>query len=77
MGVYNTSQSLGIFAGGALGGVLAQQAGENGVFVTAALLMAAGFLVARGARRWPMRHGIGDPRKGAPGSSNYRHETSP
>jgi MFS family permease len=63
MGVYNTSQSLGIFAGGALGGVLGQRAGESAVFLVAALLMAAWFLVARGARRWPLRAGaIGDPR---------------
>ena len=33
LGVYNTTQSLGLFAGGALGGWLAQHFGEGAVFV--------------------------------------------
>ena len=66
MGVYNTSQSLGIFAGGALGGVLAARTGDSGVFVAGALLMAAWFVLAWSARRWPLRGGrLGDVRAGA------------
>lgn len=38
LGVYNTLQSLGLFAGGALGGWLVRQAGSTGVFVAGALL---------------------------------------
>ena len=33
----------------------AQRAGEGAVFLLGAFLMAAWFLVARGARRWPLR----------------------
>src|SRR5690606_17915407 len=66
MGVYNTSQSLGIFAGGALGGVLAARTGDSGVFVAGALLMAAWFVLAWSARRWRLRGGrLGDVRAGA------------
>lgn len=39
MGVYNTSQSLGLFAGGALGGLLFQHYGFNGVFAFCSVLM--------------------------------------
>ena len=57
LGIYSTTQALGVFAGGALGGLLAQRMGDASVFITAALLIAVWGLVARGARRWPMRHG--------------------
>ena len=57
MGVFSTAQALGIFAGGALGGLLAERLGEISVFIAAALAIAAWGLVARGARRWPGRHG--------------------
>ena len=36
LGVYNTMQSLGLFAGGALGGYLAQHFGDNAVFAACA-----------------------------------------
>ena len=39
MGVYNTSQSLGLFAGGALGGLLFQHYGFSGVFTFCSALM--------------------------------------
>ena len=39
MGVYNTSQSLGLFAGGALGGLLFQHYGFSGVFAFCSALM--------------------------------------
>ena len=57
LGIYSTTQALGVFAGGALGGLLAQRLGDASVFITAALLIAVWGLVARGARRWPLRHG--------------------
>ena len=50
MGVYNTSQSLGYFAGGAIGGGLVKQEGAPGLFIGCAAVMALWLLVA-----WPMR----------------------
>ena len=38
LGVYNTLQSLGLFAGGALGGALAAFAGPQAVWLACALL---------------------------------------
>lgn len=40
MGVYNTSQSLGLFVGGAVGGVLSHVAGQSAVFIFGAGLSA-------------------------------------
>ncbi len=50
MGVYNTLQSLGFFAGGALGGWLVKHVGAPGLFAVCAGLMLLWLLVA-----WPMR----------------------
>jgi MFS family permease len=50
MGVYNTLQSLGFFAGGAVGGWLAKSVGLQGLFATCAALMVLWLVVA-----WPMR----------------------
>ena len=49
MGVYNTLQSLGFFAGGWLGGQLVKSHGTQGLFLTCAGLMLAWLVVA-----WPM-----------------------
>jgi MFS family permease len=46
LGVYNTMQALGLFAGGALGGVLATHFGPQGVFAVSAALMGLWALVA-------------------------------
>lgn len=46
MGVYNTAQSLGLFAGGALGGVIAKYASGEGVFLACAALAAVWLVVA-------------------------------
>lgn len=46
IGVYNTSQSLGVFAGGALGGYLAHYHGYPSVFVFCSVLMALWLLMA-------------------------------
>ena len=48
LGIYNTLQSLGIFAGGALGGWLAKSQGAQGLFMACALLMALWLVVAWG-----------------------------
>ena len=59
LGIYSTTQALGIFAGGAIGGLLAQRLGDGSVFVACSILIAAWWLLARGARSWPGRPGIG------------------
>jgi len=50
MGVYNTLQSLGFFAGGALGGYLVKAVGPQGLFAVCAGAMLLWLLVA-----WPMQ----------------------
>ncbi len=50
LGVFNTLQSLGFFAGGALGGWLARQHGPEGVFLACAALMLLWLALA-----WPMQ----------------------
>jgi len=60
LGIYNTAQALGLFAGGALGGVVAQRWGAEAVFGSAAVLTAAWCLVAVGMREVPIK-GVGEP----------------
>jgi MFS family permease len=50
LGVYNTLQSLGFFAGGAIGGWVTKTQGAAGLFMLCGGLMLAWLLVA-----WPMR----------------------
>jgi predicted MFS family arabinose efflux permease len=50
LGVYNTLQSLGFFAGGAVGGWLSKSVGAPGLFAACAGLMLVWLVVA-----WPMR----------------------
>lgn len=50
LGAYNTLQSLGLFAGGALGGALAKWAGAPGLFTATAVLTALWLLIT-----WPLR----------------------
>ncbi|MEW6466638.1 MAG: MFS transporter [Pseudomonadota bacterium] len=50
LGVYNTLQSLGLFAGGALGGQLLKVWGMHAVFLTGAVAMALWLAVAWGMR---------------------------
>jgi MFS family permease len=50
LGVYNTLQSLGFFAGGAVGGWLAKSVGNEGLFAACAALMLVWLAAA-----WPMR----------------------
>jgi MFS family permease len=46
LGVYNTLQSLGIFAGGAFGGLLVKRGGAHTVFIASSLLMLVWLAVA-------------------------------
>lgn len=46
LGVYNTTQSIGLFAGGAVGGWLLGHYGSDGVYVFCAALMAVWFAAA-------------------------------
>ncbi len=46
MGVYNTTQAVGLFIGGAMGGYIAQHFGDNAVFFVCALLATGWMLVA-------------------------------
>lgn len=55
LGVYNTTQAIGLFAGGAGGGWAASAWGGTGVFLLCAALMLAWAIVAAGAQRWPGR----------------------
>jgi len=48
--VYNTLQSLGLFAGGAVGGELAKHVGWTGLFGVNAVLLLVWLVAA-----WPMR----------------------
>ena len=50
LGVYNTLQSLGFFAGGALGGWLAKHWGPQGLFAACSVAMALWLAVAWGMR---------------------------
>jgi predicted MFS family arabinose efflux permease len=50
LGIYNTLQSLGFFAGGVLGGWLVKTTGPQGLFAACALATLAWLVVA-----WPMR----------------------
>jgi MFS family permease len=57
LGIYNTVQALGLFAGGALGGWVSSAFGGVAVFALCAGVMAVWFVVALGARRWPQPGG--------------------
>ena len=50
LGAYNTLQSLGLFAGGAIGGAVAKFAGVPGLFVMTTVLVALWLIV-----NWPLR----------------------
>ncbi|MBL8405393.1 MAG: MFS transporter [Dechloromonas sp.] len=54
LGVYNTTQAMGLFIGGALGGYIAQHFGDNAVFSACAGLALMWLLVA-GSMNFPQR----------------------
>lgn len=53
IGVYNTTQTLGVFFGGLLGGWVARHHGDEGVFAVCAALCGVWLLVAAGMRPLP------------------------
>lgn len=53
LGIYNTTQSLGLFAGGAMGGFLAQHYDAETVFVACGVLTLACFFAFTGLREPP------------------------
>lgn len=53
IGVYNTTQTLGVFFGGLLGGWVATQRGATGVFAMCAVLVAVWLALAAGMRSPP------------------------
>jgi MFS family permease len=53
IGVYNTTQTLGVFFGGLLGGWIASRYGTTAVFVVCTLLVVLWLLVASGMRPLP------------------------
>jgi MFS family permease len=50
IGVYNTTQTLGVFFGGLLGGWIAAHRGATGVFAVCAVLVAVWLALAAGMR---------------------------
>lgn len=48
LGVYNTTQSIGLFVGGALGGWLSQTFGHTGVYAFCLVMTLVWFFIARG-----------------------------
>lgn len=54
LGVYNTTQAMGLFVGGALGGYIAQHFGDNAVFATCAGLIVLWLAVAN-SMKFPQR----------------------
>ena len=50
IGVYNTTQALGLFAGGALGGLIVRESGGMAVFVFGFVLVALWLVVAAGMK---------------------------
>lgn len=55
LGVYNTLQALGLFCGGALGGLLVQHVGPTAVFVLGAALTTGWLIIAANMKNLPRR----------------------
>ncbi len=60
LGIYNTTQAIGLFVGGAAGGWLAKQYGASGIFSFSAVAMLVWLFVAAGMRELPKRK-AGEP----------------
>jgi MFS family permease len=56
LGLYNTLQSVGLFAGGVLGGLLLSKGGAFALFGASSALVALWFLVSRGLRQVSARN---------------------
>jgi predicted MFS family arabinose efflux permease len=55
LGVYNTTQSIGLFAGAAIGGYLMDSHGDLSVFVTGAVLLVCWLIIAWSMRELPAK----------------------
>jgi predicted MFS family arabinose efflux permease len=55
LGVYNTLQALGLFCGGALGGLLKQHAGASSVFILGGVATLVWLIIASGMQNLPRR----------------------
>ncbi len=55
LGIYNTAQALGVFSGGALGGLIQARMGAGSVFGLCAVLLVVWLAAAIGLKRWPTR----------------------
>jgi len=55
LGVYNTTQSIGLFAGAAVGGYLMDSHGDLSVFVTGAVLLVCWLIIAWSMRELPAK----------------------
>jgi len=55
LGIYNTTQAIGLFAGGAIGGWIQSRWGGGAVFAMCAALLVVWWAAAAGQRRWPGR----------------------
>jgi MFS family permease len=55
LGVYNTLQALGLFCGGALGGLLTQKFGGSSVFILGGFLTALWLIIAANMQNLPRR----------------------
>ena len=53
IGVYNTTQTLGVFFGGLLGGAVAKHFGPGAVFATCTVLCILWLAIAAGMQRVP------------------------
>jgi predicted MFS family arabinose efflux permease len=60
LGIYNTTQAVGLFAGGALGGAVAARWGASGVFAGSVALIALWLVIAARMQEIPKR-GRGEP----------------
>lgn len=66
LGVYNTTQAIGLFVGGAVGGVLAKHGGPIAVFVVGALAMLAWLVIAWRMQELPAKVVAAAPKSDKP-----------
>ena len=63
LGIYNTTQSIGLFAGAALGGWMTEHHGEYAVFILGGALLIGWLIIA-----WSMQEPPAKPKKSLTGS---------
>ncbi|MEI8302644.1 MAG: MFS transporter [Burkholderiales bacterium] len=65
LGIYNTVQSVGMFAGGAVGGWVQGRWGAPAVIGLCAAMVVVWLVAALGQKRWPVRGGVMAPERAA------------